>query len=56
MIERPSVYHELSRISAPTLVMVGEEDTATVPAPRAPHYALGAAPRNSSIKTREFSL
>lgn len=32
VIERPSVYHELSRIAAPTLVMVGEEDTATVPA------------------------
>ena len=32
MIERPSVYHELSRITAPTLVIVGEEDTVTVPA------------------------
>ncbi len=32
VIERPSVYHELSRITAPTLVMVGEEDTVTVPA------------------------
>ena len=32
MIERPSVYHELSRITAPTLVMFGEEDTVTVPA------------------------
>jgi pimeloyl-ACP methyl ester carboxylesterase len=32
VIERPSVYHELSRISAPTLVMVGEEDTVTEPA------------------------
>jgi pimeloyl-ACP methyl ester carboxylesterase len=32
VIERPSVYHELSRITAPTLVIVGEEDTVTVPA------------------------
>jgi pimeloyl-ACP methyl ester carboxylesterase len=32
VIQRPSVYHELSRIIAPTLVMVGEEDTVTVPA------------------------
>jgi 3-oxoadipate enol-lactonase len=32
VIERPSVYHELSCITAPTLVMVGEEDTVTVPA------------------------
>jgi pimeloyl-ACP methyl ester carboxylesterase len=32
VIERPSVYDELSRITAPTLVMVGEEDTVTVPA------------------------
>jgi 3-oxoadipate enol-lactonase len=32
VIERPSVHHELSRIAAPTLVMVGEEDTVTVPA------------------------
>jgi pimeloyl-ACP methyl ester carboxylesterase len=32
VIQRPSVYHELSRITAPTLVMVGEEDTVTVPA------------------------
>ena len=32
VIERPSVYHELSRITAPTLVVVGEEDTVTVPA------------------------
>ena len=32
VIERPSVYHELSRITAPTLVMVGEEDTVTVSA------------------------
>ena len=32
VIERPSVYHELSSITAPTLVMVGEEDTVTVPA------------------------
>ena len=32
VIDRPSVYHELSRITAPTLVMVGEEDTVTVPA------------------------
>jgi 3-oxoadipate enol-lactonase len=31
-IERPSVYHELSCITAPTLVMVGEEDIVTVPA------------------------
>jgi 3-oxoadipate enol-lactonase len=30
VIERPSVYHELSRITAPTLVIVGEEDTVTV--------------------------
>jgi 3-oxoadipate enol-lactonase len=32
VIERKSVYHELSRITAPTLVVVGEEDTVTVPA------------------------
>jgi 3-oxoadipate enol-lactonase len=32
VIERPSVYHELSCVTAPTLVMVGEEDTVTVPA------------------------
>jgi 3-oxoadipate enol-lactonase len=32
VIGRPSVYHELSRITAPTLVIVGEEDTVTVPA------------------------
>ena len=32
VIERPSVYHELSRITSPTLVIVGEEDTVTVPA------------------------
>jgi pimeloyl-ACP methyl ester carboxylesterase len=32
VIERPSVYDELSGITAPTLVMVGEEDTVTVPA------------------------
>ena len=32
VIERPSVYDELSRITAPTLVLVGEEDTVTVPA------------------------
>jgi 3-oxoadipate enol-lactonase len=32
VIELPSVYHELSRITAPTLVMVGEENTVTVPA------------------------
>ena len=32
VIERPSVYHELPRITAPTLVIVGEEDTVTVPA------------------------
>jgi 3-oxoadipate enol-lactonase len=32
VIERPSVHDELSRITAPTLVMVGEEDTVTVPA------------------------
>jgi pimeloyl-ACP methyl ester carboxylesterase len=32
VIQRPSVYHELSRITAPTLVMVGEEDAVTVPA------------------------
>jgi pimeloyl-ACP methyl ester carboxylesterase len=32
VIERPSVYHELSRITAPTLVIVGEEDTVTEPA------------------------
>jgi pimeloyl-ACP methyl ester carboxylesterase len=32
VIQRPSVYHELSRITAPTLVVVGEEDTVTVPA------------------------
>jgi 3-oxoadipate enol-lactonase len=32
VIERPSVYDELSRITAPTLVMVGEEDTVNVPA------------------------
>jgi 3-oxoadipate enol-lactonase len=32
VIERPSVDHELSRITAPTLVIVGEEDTVTVPA------------------------
>jgi pimeloyl-ACP methyl ester carboxylesterase len=32
VIERPSIYHELSRITAPTLVIVGEEDTVTVPA------------------------
>jgi 3-oxoadipate enol-lactonase len=32
VIERPSVYHELSNITVPTLVMVGEEDTVTVPA------------------------
>ena len=32
MIQRPSVYDELSRITAPTLVLVGEEDTVTVPA------------------------
>jgi pimeloyl-ACP methyl ester carboxylesterase len=31
-IERPSVYHELFRITAPTLVMVAEEDFVTVPA------------------------
>src|SRR5712671_3951109 len=31
VIERPSVYDELSRITAPTLVLVGEEDTVTVP-------------------------
>jgi 3-oxoadipate enol-lactonase len=32
VIERPSVHDELSLITAPTLVMVGEEDTVTVPA------------------------
>jgi 3-oxoadipate enol-lactonase len=32
VIERPSVYQELSRIAAPTLVIVGEEDTVTAPA------------------------
>lgn len=30
VIERAPVHHELSRITAPTLVVVGEEDTATV--------------------------
>jgi pimeloyl-ACP methyl ester carboxylesterase len=32
VIERPSVHHELSSITAPTLIMVGEEDTVTVSA------------------------
>ena len=32
VIEREGVLHELGRIRAPTLVIVGEEDTATVPA------------------------
>lgn len=32
VIERKPVYQELSRITAPTLVLVGEEDTAAVPA------------------------
>jgi pimeloyl-ACP methyl ester carboxylesterase len=32
VIERPGVYDELSRVRAPTLVAVGEEDVATVPA------------------------
>ncbi|HEX2568565.1 MAG TPA: alpha/beta fold hydrolase [Polyangia bacterium] len=32
VIERRGVYEELGRISAPTLVVVGEEDVATVPA------------------------
>lgn len=31
VIERGGVYHELSRISAPTLVAVGDEDVATLP-------------------------
>jgi len=32
VIERPGIYGELGKIGAPTLVMVGEEDVATVPA------------------------
>jgi 3-oxoadipate enol-lactonase len=32
VIERRGVYDELGRISAPTLVMVGDQDVATVPA------------------------
>jgi len=32
VVDRAGIHSELSRITAPTLVMVGEEDTATVPA------------------------
>jgi 3-oxoadipate enol-lactonase len=32
IMERPGVYDEIDRISAPTLVIVGEQDVATVPA------------------------
>jgi 3-oxoadipate enol-lactonase len=32
VIERHGVHHELSRIALPTLIVVGEEDVATVPA------------------------
>lgn len=32
VIERPSIYEELSKIRCPTTVVVGEEDVATVPA------------------------
>jgi pimeloyl-ACP methyl ester carboxylesterase len=32
VIQRPSIYDELYRITAPTLVVFGEEDTVTVPA------------------------
>ena len=31
MIEREPIMPELSRITAPTLIMVGDEDVATVP-------------------------
>jgi pimeloyl-ACP methyl ester carboxylesterase len=42
VLDRPSIEHELSRIRVPTLVMVGEEDTATPP-PRAEQIAQGIA-------------
>jgi pimeloyl-ACP methyl ester carboxylesterase len=32
VVDRPGVTHELAHITCPTLVVVGEEDTATVPA------------------------
>jgi len=32
VIDRPSIAHELERIRAPTLVIVGDEDVATTPA------------------------
>lgn len=38
VVDRGGVYHELSRISAPTLVAVGEEDVAT-PRPKAERIA-----------------
>jgi pimeloyl-ACP methyl ester carboxylesterase len=51
VLERKSIRAELEKITAPTLVVVGDEDVAAVPAEPSASRELLAAPNSSSFRT-----